>query len=71
MNTTFKLAVEKVSALPEEAQERIGFELLDRVAALEELRAELQIGINELDAGLGRVLDIEELLKDLNARHGR
>jgi hypothetical protein len=63
MNTTLELAVAKASALPDEAQERLGLELLDRLAAMEQLRAELDVGIRELDAGLGRPLDIEEVIR--------
>ena len=31
---------------------------------LAQLRAEIQIGLNELDAGLGEELDIEELIRE-------
>jgi hypothetical protein len=63
MNTTLKLAIAKVSELSDEAQERIGFELLDRFASMERLRADIEIGIKELDAGLGRPLDIEDVIR--------
>ncbi len=63
MNTTLKLAIAKVSELSDEAQERIGFELLDRFAAIERLRADIEIGTKELDAGLGRPLDIEDVIR--------
>jgi hypothetical protein len=60
MTKTLEMAIAKVSELPEAAQDEIGRELLARVEALAELRAELQIGIDELDAGLGRPLDIDD-----------
>jgi hypothetical protein len=63
MNSTLQLAMAKVSELPEEAQERLGFELLDHLAALERLRADLDIGIRELDAGLGAPLDVEDVIR--------
>lgn len=63
MNATLELALAKVSKLPDEAQERLGLELLDRLATLERLRADLDIGIKELDAGLGAPLDIEDVIR--------
>ena len=63
MTSTLELAIAKISQLPEEAQDRIGLELLDRVAALEEVRGKLEIGTRELDAGLGRPLDIENVIR--------
>ncbi len=69
MTSTLELAIAKASELPEAAQEMIGREILDRIEALAALRAEIQIGIDELDAGLGRELDIEELLAELHRKH--
>jgi hypothetical protein len=63
MNATLELAIAKVSELPEEAQERIGLELLDRLAALEQLRAKIDVGIKEADAGLARPLDIDGVIR--------
>ena len=63
MNTTLELAIAKVVELPDEAQERIGFALLDRLAAMAQLRADIEIGIKELDAGLGQPLDIEDVIR--------
>jgi hypothetical protein len=61
MTSTLELAIEKASKLPEAAQEQIGLEMLERIAAIEDLRKELEIGIRELDAGLGQPLDIEDV----------
>jgi hypothetical protein len=69
MTKTLELAVAKASELSEAAQDLIGREMLERIEALAALRAEIQIGIDELDAGLGRELDIEELLAELNREH--
>ena len=71
MTSTLELAIAKISQLPEEAQDRIGLELLDRVAALEQLRAELDIGIREADAGLAKPLDFDVLIKELHEEHAR
>jgi hypothetical protein len=71
MTSTLELAIAKASELPEAAQDMIGLEILERIAALAALRADIQIGIDELDAGLGRELDIEEKLAELHREHAR
>jgi hypothetical protein len=70
MVKTLELALQKASSLPEAAQEQLGRELLDRIEALTLLRAEVDIGIRELDAGLGEPLDLEELLRRARTKHG-
>ena len=62
-----ELALSKAAALPEAAQEQLGRELLDRIDSLATLRAELEIGIRELDAGLGEELDIEDFIRQARA----
>jgi hypothetical protein len=69
MGTALKLAMEKAADLPEAAQEQLGRELLERIDALTQLRAEVEIGIRELDAGLGEELDIEKLVEQLRSEH--
>jgi hypothetical protein len=71
MTDTLALAIEKASRLSEAAQDRIGLELLEQIAALEAFRAEIQIGIDEADAGLTQELDIETLLRELHEEHAR
>jgi hypothetical protein len=71
MTDTLALAIEKASRLPKAAQDRIGLDLLDQIAALEALRAEIQIGIDEADAGLTQELDLETLLQELREEHAR
>jgi hypothetical protein len=58
-----ELAIAKASELPEAAQDMIGREILERIEALAALRAEIQIGIDELDAGLGRPLNVEDIIR--------
>jgi len=73
MVKTLELAITKVAKLPEAAQEQLGRELLERIETLEQLRAEIESGIRELDAGLGEELDIEEVIRrarEENARPG-
>ena len=69
MVKTLELALAKAAALPEAAQEQLGLEMLERIHELEELRAEIEIGVRELDAGLGRELDMDEFLRDIHAEH--
>lgn len=71
MTSTLELAVAKAAELPEADQERIGRELLAHIKGLAELRAELQIGIDELDAGLGGPLDVEDVIRRGKQRLGR
>jgi hypothetical protein len=63
MTSTLEIAIAKAKELPEAAQDVLGLEILDRIAALASLRAELQIGIDELDAGLGGPLDVEDIIR--------
>ena len=71
MTRTLELAVAKAAELPEADQERIGRDLLAHIDALAELRAKLQVGINELDAGLGRPLDVEDVIRRGKKRLGK
>jgi len=63
-------AMDEISNLPEADQENIGRELLSHLEKLRRLRVEIDKGIDSLDAGHGKSLDIEAFLRDVNARHG-
>ena len=71
MTRTLELSVAKAAELPEADQERIGRDLLAYIDALAELRAKLQVGIEELDAGLGRPLDVEDVIRRGKKRLGK
>ena len=45
--------------------------MLERIDELAELRAEIEIGLRELDAGLGEELDIEGLIQEARDEHAR
>jgi hypothetical protein len=62
MVKTLELAISKAAALSDAAQEQLGRELLERIETLAQLRAEIDIGIQQLDAGLGKELDIEDVI---------
>jgi hypothetical protein len=64
-------AIEELSNLPDVDQEQIGRRLLWHVEKLRRLRAEIDKGIQSLDAGKGEPLDIEESLRRENDRYGR
>jgi hypothetical protein len=70
MVKALELAMMRAAALPEAAQEQLGRELLERIEQLNEFRAAIEVGIRELDAGLGDELDIEELISELNGENG-
>ena len=65
MVKTLELVISKAANLSEAAQEQLGRELLERIDTLAELRAEMEIGLQELDAGLGDDLDIEALIQEV------
>jgi hypothetical protein len=69
MVKVLELALAKAATLPEKAQEELGLEILERIHELQELKAEIEVGIRELDAGLGEKLDMDELLRDIHAEH--
>jgi hypothetical protein len=71
MVKTLELAIQKAASLPEAAQEQLGRELLERIETLAELRAEIEIGIRELDAGLGEELDIDDVIRRARAEHAK
>jgi hypothetical protein len=70
MVRSLELALSKAAELPEAAQEQLGREILERLDAFSELRAELEAGLGELDAGLGEPLDIDEVIAQARKEHG-
>jgi hypothetical protein len=70
MIKTFKQAIEQVSRLPAADQEQIGRKPKAHLEKLSALRAEIDKGIQSLDAGRGRALEMEDFLRDKNSEHG-
>ena len=68
---TLELAINKASALPEAAQEKIGRDLLESVETLARLRAEVEIGNSELDAGLGEEFQMSDIIEQARQEYGR
>jgi hypothetical protein len=71
MVRTLEIAISKVSNLSEAAQEQLGRELLERIETLQQLRNEIEVGIRELDAGLGEELDIDKIIEQAHRDHAR
>jgi hypothetical protein len=71
MSKMLEEAMAEITALPEEDQEEIGRGLLSHVEKLRRLRIEIDKGIRSLERGEGRPLDMEEFIRQANARHGR
>jgi hypothetical protein len=66
MTKALQLAMSKAAALPDAVQEQIGREMLERIAAFNELQAAIEVGVCELDAGLGEELDMEKFIDQLH-----
>ena len=71
MVKTLEIAIDRVASLSEAAQEQFGPEILERIETLTQLRTEIEIGIRELDAGMGEELNIEDVIREARAEHGR
>ena len=71
MTKTLELALSKAAGLPETAQEQLGRELLERIDMLSRLRADLEIGLNELDKGLGTEIQIADIIRQARSEHGQ
>lgn len=69
MVKTLERALEELASLPEADQEQIGLRLLSHVEKLRRLRADIDKGLGSLDASEGKPLDVEEFIKQSNARH--
>ncbi len=69
MVRTLEIAVLKAAELPEAAQEQLGREMIERIAALSELRAAIEIGVRQLDADEGQELDIENVIQRARREH--
>ena len=66
---TLQEAFAKTTELPEADQERIARELIDYVDHLRALRVDIAAGVRSLDAGLGRELDIENVIARARAEN--
>jgi hypothetical protein len=51
--------------------ELLGREIPKRIETPAQPRAEIEIGVRELDAGRGEKLDVEALIREARAEHAR
>jgi hypothetical protein len=65
------LALSKAATLSESAQEQLGRELLERIDTLSRLRSDIEIGLRELDAGLGVEIDMADVVTQARREYGR
>ena len=61
----------EITQLPEATQEKIWEDLLLHLDKLRRLRAKIEKGIDSLNRGDGRSLDIEDVIRRARAHHGR
>ena len=71
MTNALKQAIEKMSQLPEAAQERIGEELLLHVEKVRRLRSKLDDAGRSLDHGGGQELRMSDVINARRARYGQ
>jgi hypothetical protein len=71
MVKTLQRAIAEVEKLPSDVQEKIGRELLAHIEKLRSLRADFAKGIQSLDQGAGRELDIEDVIRRARRRNAR
>ena len=62
-------AIAKARELPEADPEKVGGELSDYIDHLGRLRADIVQGLQSLDEGRGRRIDIEEILARARSGH--
>ena len=67
---TLQLAISKAQNLPEAAQEELGRDVLLRISELEELRAKIRIGVEQLDAGKSGPLDMRQIKAEARRQYG-
>ena len=70
MTKALNKAISEVETLPAADQEAIGRELLEHVEKLRSLRSELELGAMSLDGGLGKELDVEDVISRARGRYG-
>ena len=70
MTKVIENAIEEISSLPEDDQEKIGRGLFSHIEKLRRLRSEIDKGIRSLDAGEGTELDIEQSIRRMRKGYG-
>lgn len=71
MSKMLTVGVKEIKKLPVEMQDSVGLDLIERAAAWHELREKIMEGVREADAGLGRRISAEDLIREFRKRHGK
>jgi hypothetical protein len=71
MVKTLERAIAEIEALPAAAQEKIGQQLLAHIEQLRSLRSDLSAGLQSLDAGAGKELDIDDVIRRARKRNAK
>jgi hypothetical protein len=71
MTKVLKEAIDEVTSLPEADQVTIGRHMLSHIEKLRRLRVELDQGVRELDAGMGKELDMEAVIRHAHTAYGK
>jgi len=67
---TLQAALRKAAELPKEAQDEIAREVFERMDSITRVRAALEVGIRQLDAGEGKPLEMTTVISSLHKEHG-
>ena len=71
MNKMVEKAVGELSTLPEQVQDQLAAELLRKVEKWRALKADIDEGIADLEAGNAREIDMEDFIRRARARHAK
>jgi hypothetical protein len=63
MVKTLQKAIAEVASLPDADQEEIARKLLSHVERLRQLRSDIDAGLDSLDKGKGKALDIADIIR--------
>jgi len=64
---TLQAAMEEAAALPKAAQDEIAREVFERVNNIARIKQALEVGVHELDAGLGTSINFGSLRRRLRS----
>ncbi len=67
---TLQAAMEKAAELPAATQDEIAREVFEHIENISRLRAALDVGLREADAGSSVPVDFDGLKRELHRRHG-
>jgi hypothetical protein len=70
MTRLLKQALAEAETLPDADQDKIARDPLYHLDRLRTLRADLQLGLDSLDRGEGRTLDLDEVRRRARERRG-